>query len=403
LQISHFGYQVRSFSQAEILRQAVEKTPPAAIISDIVFPDHQLSGTQLMTEILQTIPAAPPVLFISVLDDLNARLQVARTGGKAYFTKPVNVPSLIDKLDELTARRSIEPFRILFVDDESHLATYYALILRQAGMITTVVIDPQELMATLTEFNPDLILMDIYMPLCSGPELAAVIRQQQAYVGIPIVFLSTETDLDKQLVAMSLGGDDFLTKPIQADHLILSITARAQRARTLRSLMTRDSLTGLLNHTKIKDQLTHEVLRADRQKTQLAYAMIDLDHFKSVNDSYGHASGDRVIKSLARLLQQRLRKTDIIGRYGGEEFAVILPETTGTDAVRILNEIRLGFAQVRQRSDQAELSSTFSCGIATFPQFRDVASLSSAADRALYQAKYQGRNQVVLATGGEAS
>src|SRR6185503_1923102 len=133
--------------------------------------------------------------------------------------------------------------------------------------------------------------------------------------------------------------DDFLTKPIGEDRLVASLTARAQRARVLRSFMVRDSLTGVLNHSRLKAQLQIEVARSRRQGRRLAYAMIDIDHFKEVNDRHGHPAGDRVILSLSRLLQNRLRKTDIIGRYGGDEFAVILPDADGPTAVKVLAEI----------------------------------------------------------------
>ncbi|MDX2271145.1 MAG: diguanylate cyclase [Cyanobacteriota bacterium] len=399
LQISYFGYEIEIFSDCQLLIAATQENRPAAIISDIVFPNSPSAGIEMVNSLKQLSEAVtPPILFISVRDDLTARLEAARAGVKAFFTKPVNVPQLIDKLDELTTTRAQEPYRILIVDDEAYLATYYSLILQQAHMLAAVVTDPADLMVALDEFNPDLILMDVYMPNCTGMELATVIRQQESYVGIPIVFLSTETNIHKQLIAMSLGGDDFLTKPIEPEHLIMAVASRSRRSRTLRSLMTRDSLTGLLNHTKTKDQLLYEVLRAERQGTQVVFAMIDLDHFKSVNDSYGHAAGDRVLKSLSRLLQQRLRKTDTIGRYGGEEFAVILPDTDGEAALKILDDIRIKFSQVRQQAEDATFSSTFSCGIAVYPEFKDVSYLKMAADKALYRAKHQGRNQLVLAS-----
>jgi diguanylate cyclase (GGDEF)-like protein len=252
-------------------------------------------------------------------------------------------------------------------------------------------------MRALVEFMPDLVLMDMYMPTCNGLELAAVIRQQEAYVSIPIVFLSTEANLDMQLKAMQIGGDDFLTKPIQPEQLVSAVSSRVQRSQTLRSLMVRDSLTGLLKHTIVKERLEVETARAQRQGIPMAFAMIDIDHFKLVNDMYGHATGDRVIKSLARLLQQRLRKSDIIGRYGGEEFALILPNTDSMAASKVLDELRDGFARIRQQSNGAMFYTTFSCGVAEFPSCDNAARLIDAADRALYAAKHAGRNRVVIA------
>jgi diguanylate cyclase (GGDEF)-like protein len=397
LQISYFGYNVRTFAQTTGLKEVVNQTPPAAIIMDIMLPEGSLAGPKIITEIQRDREEPIPVIFISSRNDLTARLQVVRAGGDAYFTKPVNIIGLINKLDILTARHTPEPYRILIVDDDAVLAAEYSLILRQSGMITSTIANPMQIVQPLVEFRPDLILMDVYMPDCNGIELAAAIRQQEAYVDIPIVFLSVETDRDKQLKAMGIGGDDFLTKPIQRQHLISAVSSRAERFRILHSFMTRDGLTGLLNHTKTKEQLELEVERAKRRNTQLAYAMIDIDHFKSVNDTHGHLSGDQALKSLALILRQRLRKTDIIGRYGGEEFAIILSDMDSADALKVLDEIRDRFSKIRQQSEKGvEFQVTFSCGVASFAAYAEAAKLNEAADKALYEAKRRGRNQVVL-------
>ena len=154
-------------------------------------------------------------------------------------------------------------------------------------------------------------------------ELARVIRQQDKFHSVPIIYLSAEDDINKQLHAMSLGGDDFLTKPINPKHLTSTIHNRGRRARSLLALMIRDSLTGLYNHTHTLYLLETEIAKASQNGTKLTFAMLDIDFFKKINDSYGHPIGDRVLKSLSLFLKQRLRKTDHIGRYGGEEFAIV--------------------------------------------------------------------------------
>jgi diguanylate cyclase (GGDEF)-like protein len=336
-------------------------------------------------------------IFLADQNDIASRLWAVRAGGKAYFTHPLDVGKLIDKLDALLARDATEPYRILIIEDDQDVASYYTLILQSASMQVVAITDPLKVMQPLIEFNPDLILMDVYMPGCTGPEMAAVIRQQESYDGIPIVFLSAETRLHQQLDAMHQGGDDFLTKPIQPDHLISAISSRAQRSRVAQRKMIRDGLTGLLNHTRIKEQLNREIEMARRRETTVSLALIDLDHFKSVNDVYGHSVGDRVLKSLSRVLQQRLRRTDVIGRYGGEEFAIIMSDTSGYQARVVLDEIRNGFAHIRQHAENSDFSVTFSCGIASFPLYNTAALLNRAADQALYLAKRRGRNQIVLA------
>ena len=156
-------------------------------------------------------------------------------------------------------------------------------------------------------------------------------------------------------------------------------------------------MTGLANHSKCKEYLETEWERAERQGKPLAFAMIDIDEFKGVNDTYGHWTGDMVITSLAKVLRQRLRKTDIVGRYGGEEFVVILPETDGPTAFAILDKIRDRFSRIHHASGDVGFFVTFSCGIATYPAAGDQARLTTAADEALYEAKRSGRNRVVSA------
>ncbi len=399
LQIQNFGYTVRVFVEPEAMKSALQQEMPAAIIMDIMFPQGDTVGTLTIGELKSSCQVQPPVIFISSRDDLDARLAAVRACGDGYFTKPVDVTAMIDMLDRLTEHRIAEAYRILIVDDDKALADHYALTLRQAGMEVVTVNKPLDVMSPLLDFKPDLILMDVYMEECDGLELAAVLRQQPNHDSIPIVFLSTEADIDLRMRALHLGADDFLCKPILPDQLIASVGSRAQRARVLRGYMIHDGLTGLFNYSTTKEYLQREFIRTRRQGVPMAYGMLDLDYFKTINDTFGHAAGDRVLKSLARILQQRLRKSDIIGRVGGEEFAVVLSDTSAATAMRVMDEIRIGFSQIRHYCEAREFTVTFSCGIATLENGDDPAMLYKAADQALYQAKQAGRNRVVLAQG----
>lgn len=396
-QLSQFDYRVKIFSSAENIDDAMKKARPSAIIVNVTLSEVDLAGVILIRGIKAQYSANLPVIFISTHNDFESRLQAVRAGGDAYYIKPLEIGPLVDRLDQLTNSHTAEPFRILVVDDDQSLAMHYSLVLENAGMDVTIVNDPRNVISALAEVRPELILMDVYMPLCSGLELAKLIRQQDAYVGIPIVFLSSETSLDKQFQAMRMGGDDFLTKPISDHSLIASITIRADRSRTLNTLMVQDSLTGLLEHTKIKEQLAIEVSRAIRAETPVSFAMIDIDYFKKVNDNYGHLTGDLVIKSLARLLQQRLRLGDSIGRYGGEEFAAVLPGCTMKQAESIFDEIRIAFSKLHFLHNEQEIRVTVSVGIADTSQHTKAEEINLAADEALYAAKEGGRNCVRLA------
>jgi diguanylate cyclase (GGDEF)-like protein len=237
--------------------------------------------------------------------------------------------------------------------------------------------------------------MDMYMPCCNGRDLAKMIRQIPEYISLPIVFLSSEMDRQKQFSAMSVGAEGFLTKPVVPEYLVAAVAIRAERMRILRTLMAKDSLTGLFNHTTTTTLLNSAIKNAKRNHKTVCFAMLDIDHFKQVNDTHGHPIGDQVLLAISRVLQQRLRASDVVGRYGGEEFAIILSDTKIKEAVKTINALRQDFARIIFHSELGDFSCTFSAGIACFPTHKNIEFLRAAADKALYQAKHQGRNCVI--------
>lgn len=395
-QLSCFGYAVTVYQDPASLQRAVMGVPPDVIVMDIMFPDR-VSGTEVVAALQREMAAPPPVVFLSTERGFEARLKAVQAGGQAYFVKPIRVTDLVDTLDALTGRQDPEPFRVLVIDDEPAVAGYHSAILEQAGMVTRLLHDPAGILEALTDFKPDLVLMDMYMPQCSGRDLSRLIRQIPEFVSLPIVFLSSETDKLKQVSALRVGAEGFLTKPIQPDDLISAVALRAERMRTLHSLMVRDSLTGLFNHTFLSQFLETALANAKRTDGRLCFVMIDVDHFKKVNDTYGHPAGDQVLVALSRLLQQRLRDSDMVGRYGGEEFALVMQNVSAAEALAVVDTIRRDFAKVGFRSGDTAFSCTFSSGIAAYPPVSGAEALTEAADRALYAAKHAGRNRVVTA------
>jgi diguanylate cyclase (GGDEF)-like protein len=387
------GYQIEIFSHPDDFLRALRADPPDMVVLDLESPFAPNEIPAFLDRIQEGQTRTLPVAYLSLYADLEARLGAVRASGVAFFTKPLDLLALLDSVDQLHQHQVQEPLRILIVEDDPLTAAFCTRILEGAGMRAVVVRDPMAVMQPLVEHRPDVLLMDLYMPGCSGLELAAVLRQQEAYVSLPLVFLSSEQQLERQLHALSLGAEDFLAKPVSPAHLISIVTTRALRGRHLRNLLVRDSLTGLLNHVHLKEKLSLEAARAARVAGPLSFAMLDLDHFKAINDTHGHASGDRVIKNLARVLQHRLRKTDVIGRWGGEEFAVILPDTPLPLALEVMDDIRARFAQMPQEVGRQSVHVTLSCGLAAFPEFEDVLALVDAADHALYAVKRLGRNR----------
>jgi diguanylate cyclase (GGDEF)-like protein len=400
-QISRFAYAVRHFSTVKELTAALVTETPGAIIADIDTSEGHF-GTEMVTELRQG-NATLPMIFVSNRGELGARLRAVRAGGDAYFTKPVRIGQLVDRLDSLVNRTKPEPYRVLVVEDAPAQAEFFATVLTQSGIRSSIVSDPEGLLESLNDFNPELILMDMYLPGCTGDELAKVVRQTDAFMSVPIVFLSVERDFDRQLSAMFRGGDEFLTKPILPAQLVSVVTTRVERYRELRTLMLHDSLTGLVNHSRLQQQLEIETARALRQRRPMSLVMIDIDHFKQVNDRFGHPAGDRVLKNLSRFLRQRLRTSDVVGRYGGEEFAVVLSDTDENTAYQVMETLRRDFASIAHETDGERLNVTFSAGIASVPHHVSVREMLVAADQALYKAKRGGRNRVVTDTDNGAA
>ena len=397
--LEFFGMSALALDTANAFRNAMQERHPAAILMEVDFSGPGC-GLQLAKSLQEDLEQPIPLLFFGAEDtDTLTRLSAVRAGGKEFFTGSLDASNLFERIEVLTNVSQYEPYKVLTIDDSRAQATYTERVLNSAGIVTRTLTEPIQAMSHLADFQPDLIILDMYMPECNGPELAQVIRHNDRYVSVPIIYLSAEDDLDKQLDAMSEGGDDFLTKPIKPRHLIATVRNRAARARSLKARMVRDSLTGLYNHTHTLQLLEDARFRAERDGQPLSFAMIDIDFFKKVNDTYGHPMGDRVIKSLALFLKQRLRKSDHIGRYGGEEFAVVMPDTDAASAFRVIDDIRRRFADIQYSAQPHDLSCTFSSGIAQLAPELDGKLLSQKADQALYVAKHGGRNQVAIYQG----
>ncbi|MDZ5647674.1 diguanylate cyclase [Nitrospirillum sp. BR 11828] len=388
--LAAYGYALTVFPDAQALAAATEA--PEAVILDLN-PYDLPPGAALMAD---AKGRKIPTVALSSTTGFAARLAAARAGCDAYVVKPPDANALVDHLDRLTERDPDQPLRIVIVDDDVTLGAYYEMALQSTGMQTRLVTDPMQAMEAIYDHNADLVVTDLIMPQCTGFELAAVLRQYDGLLALPIVFLTADLDAETYRSAVRTGIDAYMTKPVDLGDLAETVRARARRARQLKALMVRDGLTGAYNHLMIQDLLASEVARARRDGTALSFAMLDIDHFKKVNDRHGHGAGDRVIKGLSRLLHQRLRRTDMIGRYGGEEFAVIMPHTAPEDAVARLNYLRQQFSDIPYVHGDTQFQVTFSGGVAGFQDGRDAKALNQMADAALYRAKNAGRNRIEL-------
>jgi diguanylate cyclase (GGDEF)-like protein len=398
--LRHFGHQVEHFATIAAAEAEILRRPPDFMICDIMFSDEGRETPDAIAQLQAQLPSAIPVIFVSTRTDFAAYHAAVRAGAVGYFVKPLDIIRLVDCFENYLDRNRSTPYRVLIIDDDQSLAEHYKLVLGSADIRAEVISDPRDIFTLLNDFHPELILLDINMPGCSGIELAQVIRLNQDWLRVPITYLSSEQDEEKRALAMGRAGDDFLSKPLSDLELITAVSVRAARSRQLSDALDRDSLTGLLKHSRIKEQVDIELNRAQRTGDKLSVVMVDLDHFKQINDSYGHPAGDKVIKAMAHLLRQRLRKMDAVGRYGGEEFVAVLPRCSRAEAQALMEDIRKRFRDISFTVDQKTFHVTLSAGIAAFePDIERADQLLQEADAALYRAKSDGRNRVCSLRG----
>lgn len=230
------GFQLQSFSEPAALLAALAQTEPVSVLLEKSCLSNSTGNAncqQILAE--QKVPS----ILLSEDEDMASRLQATRHGIKHFLTYPINIEALLEILDFHANAKDAPPYRVLIVDDDQLLGSLYELTLKRAGFEVKTQNSANNIIDVLREFKPELIFMDVQMPDCNGPEAAAVIRQTPDLNVIPIVFLSGDTDMELQLAALTQGGDDFLTKPIDQEHLVVTATARAARARGLQQTQQR--------------------------------------------------------------------------------------------------------------------------------------------------------------------
>jgi two-component system cell cycle response regulator len=255
---------------------------------------------------------------------------------------------------------------------------------------------------------PDLLILDWMMPGIDGPELCRRIREKQ-HRTYPYILLVTGKDDTQDLVrGLEAGADDYLSKPVDPTELrarlqvgkrILTLQHELIQAREeLRFQANHDALTGILSRAAILSLLDRELQRGARAGTSTGILMMDLDHFKMVNDTYGHVTGDAVLKEVGRRINQAVRSYDFLGRYGGEEFLAVLSECSPTDVRTVAERVRSAVADTPIQTAGTSLWVTISAGGVVTSNLAPGVDLLSAADTVLYEAKANGRNRVEIGT-----
>jgi diguanylate cyclase (GGDEF)-like protein len=292
---------------------------------------------------------------------------------------------------------------ILVVDDDPNQRMLVKLRLEAEGYRVREASDGEEAIESIREESPGVVLLDVMMPKMDGYETSKAIKSNPLTAHIPIIMLTAKGDVSDRVDGLDKGADDYLTKPFDPRELVARVRA-SMRVKELqdqlKEMAIRDELTGLHNRRYFDQAMDSEVTRANRYGRDLCCLMIDVDHFKRVNDTHGHDIGDAALATIARLLNQDMRATDVVARYGGEEFVVLLPETELSGAAicaeRVLDTVRSHAFHEVEGLGQI----TVSVGVAALDLEGDETGekLVDHADAALYEAKNGGRDRGMVAT-----
>jgi two-component system cell cycle response regulator len=307
--------------------------------------------------------------------------------------------------------------RILIAEDDPVSRRLLQATLTKWGYEVVVCVNGTEAWESLQSDNaPRLAILDWMMPGLDGLQVCRKVRERGSEPYFYMLLLTAKIQKEDVVAGMDAGADDYVTKPFDAHELkvrlragqrLLDLQNELIAAReALRVQATHDALTGLFNRVTILDTMKRELARARRDNTNLGAAMIDLDHFKGINDTFGHLTGDHVLREASKRMQLCLRTYDDLGRYGGEEFLVILPSCDLRDSVVVAERIRAGLANTPfVLSDGKPLLVTASMGVISTSVIKEptVDNLIHAADAALYRAKNGGRNRIMIGEEKDAT
>ncbi|MBN2525102.1 MAG: diguanylate cyclase [Deltaproteobacteria bacterium] len=343
------------------------------------------------------------VAFMSNVDSVDRRIAAASAGAMLFLGKPLTDDILVEVAREFATQQSQITARILIVDDDPFFRKHISNILASEHLEVQELDQPQRILETLDVSNPDILLLDVQMPEISGFDVSRMIRSVPRWRNLPVLFLTGESDVKVRIECFNVGGDDYIQKPVIKEELLARINVRLERIRLFKERADRDPLTRLLNRRAFLEEVQAKMTEAAHFDRPVSLCIIDLDHFKHVNDTFGHLAGDRVLKAMGKLLLSRFRNTDVRCRWGGEEFAVVFYNEGGANAKRLLYEALKALRKLEFTGDGGEsFQVTFSSGVATFP--RDAATfdqLFKVADECLYRAKENGRNQIQTAGSGQ--
>lgn len=384
-------------SPAQALELA-ERVPLMGAILDV----HM--GSQLAFELAHRLRDLKgkeelPLAFASVDHCLDIRIAATAAGGTRFFDKPITEESLLGLLQQFVHHSHEAQSRVILLDDDPDIQTSYSSTLRAGKIAVECLSSSENLLERMEAFRPDLVLLDIELPTWSGIEICRALRSSPQWEVLPILLISSQVNVDRRVKAYQAGANDVLTKPLVAEELLARVTVQLERAHLLKDRSDRDALSGLLLRRAFLEASQRAMASCSRAGSSLSVSLLDIDHFKAINDRFGHSVGDQVLASLGDLLRRRFRREDLRCRWGGEEFLLAFPGQTAEFARLASQRLLEEFSALAFLADNGEVfHATFTAGVAAYPHDGDsLLELVRKADEALYTGKRAGRNQVQAA------
>ncbi|MFH1134742.1 MAG: diguanylate cyclase [Pseudomonadota bacterium] len=383
--------------------EMIRKVRPDIVLTDIEMPN--MNGLELCS-VLSADPSLreiPIVVISNVVSDSQIRMGFG-AGVITFLKKPIDGAELGMVVSHLMGKEAgLKQGSALVVEDDLTTVSIIRKELTGIGVHTTICRTVAEMDAYLGVSRPDIVILGLFLPDGNGPEVCRMIRSKEIFKTLTIIILAEESRREYMIQCLNNGADDFLVKPFSHEEFLARLENHLrikrlvdeirQRNRVLEGLAYQDSLTGLLNRRYLEEGLRNELERARKRSSTLGFLMMDLDHFKNINDAHGHPVGDEVLREVAAVIQAFVRDSGVACRYGGEEFCAILPLFSPGKTREIAESIRLACEQ--KRFSHLGLKQTLSVGISGFPGASSSRELIDRADSALYQAKISGRNRVV--------
>jgi len=393
------GYELTILDNIEHLREILSAFPPHLVIVDASYEASLESIGALIKTMRARTRHRLALLSFSTSGELPVRLRAMRAGADAFVALPAQVDDVTTRITELLSADSADPFRVLIVEDDRSQAIFAESILRKAGMTTRMCTDPLAALDQLDEFQPELILMDLYMPACDGMELTSIIREREAFVSTPIVFLSGEQNEEKHFQALDSGGDDFLSKPIRPKHLIAAVTNRVRRARQLgrrgTGAGTRDPVSGLYLRAHVLDQINALLTRDDATATLGGLMYIEIDSAASTRERVGMLAFDALLGQVGAFIASHVGPNDLAARYGDSSFLLLCPQGDETALERLATSLRDRTGREKFDQDGRSFSLGLSIGICSFAaRLGEVGAMLNGAERAMSDARRPGGSHV---------